>query len=117
MRRLAWLSDIHLNFVAPHRIDALCRSVKAHDADAVLLTGDVAEGPELVEHLEGLDERLGLPLYYVLGNHDFYRGSIARVRATVEDLAARSPRLCWLPRAGVVAVTELTGLIGHDGWA
>src|SRR4051794_13094790 len=84
--RLAWLTDIHLNFVGPGNVDALCRSVLDAGAGAVLLTGDVAEAPDLVEQLEGLDDRLGLPVYFVLGNHDFYRGSIARVRAAVEQL-------------------------------
>ena len=117
MRRLAWLTDIHLNFVAPQNVDALCRSVLAQGADAVLLTGDIAEAPDVVGHLEGLDARLRLPLYFVLGNHDFYLGSIAAVRASVADLCERSSRLCWLPRARTVALTPDTGLVGHDGWA
>ena len=25
-------------------------------------------------------------------------------------------RLQWLPQAGIVALTERTGLVGHDGW-
>lgn len=117
MRRLAWLTDLHLNFADPQGIGALCRSVLAEGADAVFLTGDIAEAPDVVGHLEGLDARLGLPLYFVLGNHDFYRGSITEGRTAVADLCARSPRLCWLPRAGVVGLTPETGLVGHDGWA
>src|SRR5437764_11589677 len=58
-----------------------------------------------------------MPIYFVLGNHDFYRGSIAGVRAGVEALDARSPRLHWLPRTGVVGLTPETALVGHDGWA
>ena len=117
MKRLAWLTDLHLNFAEPRAVDALCRSVRDGGADAVLLTGEVAEAPDVVGHLEGLDARLGLPLYFVLGNHDFYRGGIAAVRAAVADLCARSPRLCWLPGAGAVGLTPGTGLVGHDGWA
>jgi len=70
-RRLAWLTDLHLNFVTPGHVDRLCRAVRDAGADAVLLGGDVGEAPDVVEHLEGLDARLGLPLYFVLGNHDF----------------------------------------------
>ena len=74
MRRLAWLTDLHLNFVTPGHVDRLCRAVREAGADAVLLGGDIGEAPDVVEHLEGLDARLGLPIYFVLGNHDFYRG-------------------------------------------
>lgn len=96
--RLAWLTDVHLNFVTPRHVDALCRGVLDAGADAVLLGGDVGEAPDLVERLEGLDARLGLPLYFVLGNHDFYRGAISRVRAGIATLCARSPRLVYLNR-------------------
>lgn len=70
-----------------------------------------------MEQLEGLDARLGLPVYFVLGNHDFYRGGIVRVRAEVRALCNRSTRLHWLPGSGVVALTPETALVGHDGWA
>lgn len=117
MRRLAWLTDLHLNFVTPGLIDRLCRAVREAGADAVLLGGDIGEALDVEEQLEGLDARLGLPIYFVLGNHDYYRGSIARVRAGVEALCARTPSLHWLPVSGVVALTPETALVGHDGWA
>jgi predicted MPP superfamily phosphohydrolase len=110
MRRLAWLTDLHLNFVTPGHVDRLCRAVREAGADAVLLGGDIGESHDVVEHLEGLDARLDLPIYLVLGNHGFYRGSIARVRAAVRALSARSPRLHWLPWAGIVAMASETAL-------
>ena len=106
--RLAWLTDLHLNFVTPGHVDRLCRAVREAGADAVLLGGDIGEAPDVEEQLEGLAGRLGLPVYFVLGNHDYYRGSIARVRAGVEALCARTPRLHWLPASGVVALTPET---------
>jgi predicted phosphohydrolase len=117
MKRVAWLTDLHLNFVTPGDIDRLCGAVREAGADAVLLGGDIGEAHDVVEHLEGLDARLGLPVYFVLGNHDFYRGSIAGVRAAVRALSARSPRLHWLQASGVIALTQETALVGHDGWA
>jgi predicted MPP superfamily phosphohydrolase len=117
MKRLAWLTDLHLNFATSGHIDRLCGAVRESGVDAVLLGGDLAEAPDVADVLEGLDARLGLPSYFVLGNHDFYRGSIAHVRAAVRALCARSPRLRWLPASGVVGLTQETALVGHDGWA
>ena len=77
----------------------------------------MGEAPDLLGQLEGLDVRLGLPTYFVLGDHDLRRGSIARVRAEVRALCARVPGLHWLPGAGVVGLTPETALVGHDGWA
>src|SRR4051794_7244891 len=115
--RLAWLTDIHLNFVPDSRLDTLCRAIREAGAEAVLLGGDIGEAPDVEEYLEDLDARLGLPIHFVLGNHDYYRGAISRVRAGIAALCHRSPRLVYLTRTGVVALTEETGLVGHDGWA
>jgi hypothetical protein len=54
------------------------------------------------------------PVYFVLGNHDFYRGSIAGVRRHMRELAV--PNLHWMPDAGVAPLTGETCLVGHDGW-
>jgi predicted phosphohydrolase len=117
MRRLAWLTDIHLNFAEPRAIDSLFRDVLDHEVDAVLIGGDIGEAPDVEEYLGQLHDRLGLPIYFVLGNHDYYRGSVAGVRARIRELCARTPNLHWLPDSGVVELSPATALVGHDGWA
>lgn len=116
MKRLAWLTDIHLNFLRPPEDEVFLSSLAATPADAFLLGGDIGEAEDLALHLNALDNALGRPIYFVLGNHDFYGGTIAGVRAKVEALCAARPNLVWLSRAGVVPLTETTGLVGHDGW-
>jgi 3',5'-cyclic-AMP phosphodiesterase len=116
MKRLAWLTDIHLNFLPPEAVEAFLWSVEATEADAFLIGGDIGEAPNVAFHLTALGDRARRPIYFVLGNHDFYRGSIAGVRATVRELCAASPNLRWLPDAGVIPLTDDTCLVGHDGW-
>jgi hypothetical protein len=116
MKRFAWVTDLHLNFLDPPEIEAFLRSLADLSADGFLLTGDVGEADTVAAYLTILDHRLGRPVYFVLGNHDFYHGSIARVRAQVADLCDARPNLRWLPRAGVIPLTESTALVGHDGW-
>jgi predicted MPP superfamily phosphohydrolase len=117
MKRLAWLTDIHLNFVQPAQIESLCRSIVQQKPDAVLLSGDIGEATDVERYLLALERRLQLPLYFVLGNHDFYRGSIRGVRDVVAALVSRSQQLCWLGQAGIIEVTPTTAIVGHDGWA
>jgi len=66
--------------------------------------------------LNALVHRLQRPIFFVLGNHDFYRGSIVTVREAVRHLCSDVPNLHWLPDAGVVPLTDETCLIGADGW-
>lgn len=115
--RLAWASDIHLNFVGPHEIDAFCRAITETGAEAILLGGDIGEAPSVARYLLALEERLQRPIYFVLGNHDFYGGSIRAVREQVSRLCADADRLTWLSSADVIELAPDTGLIGHDSWA
>lgn len=114
--RLAWLTDIHLNFVDELARARFWESVKPQ-ADAVVITGDIAESPTVGLHLSEAERALQMPVYFVLGNHDFYRGSIAQTRIMVGELARRSQNLVYLSQAGVVELAPGTALVGHDGWA
>ena len=113
--QLAWLTDIHLNFVAPGDQQCFYSAVKAGNGDAVLVGGDIAEAPTLVEYLHDMERVLDRPVYFVLGNHDFYRSSIKDVHARVK--AIKTPHLIWLTHAGVQLLSDDTALIGDDGWA
>ena len=117
IRRLVWATDVHLNFLEAGGLDGFCVALARHEPDAVLLTGDIAEAPTVVPLLALMAAELKTPIYFVLGNHDFYRGSIARVREAVTDLSRRSAWLAWLPAAGVVPLGRDAALIGVDGWA
>lgn len=113
--RIAWATDIHLNF-APKGPETLCEELRRTRADLFLLAGDIAEAPTLVAALEALERHSPCPVHFVLGNHDFYKGSIAGVRREVAAFVEGSRRLKWMNLAGVVPLTQKTCLVGHDGW-
>ncbi len=116
MKRLAWITDVHLNFLDPPEVEEFFRTVSDTVADAVLLSGDVGEARDAAVRLNALHTAVGRPVYFVLGNHDFYRGSIAGLRSKIEALCSAVPNLVWMPRASVLPLTERTALVGHDGW-
>jgi Icc-related predicted phosphoesterase len=115
--RAIWLTDLHLNFAAAGPRREFYQSLRACAADAILLGGDIAEAPSLAQYLAELEAATEQPIYFVLGNHDFYGSSFAAVRREVRTLVKSSERLIWLTEAGVVALSQTTGLIGHDSWA
>jgi 3',5'-cyclic-AMP phosphodiesterase len=127
LRRLGWTTDIHLNFVTLDAWEAFIDEVRLADLDALLLTGDVSEAEDVHWQLRRLVETLDLPIYFVLGNHDFYHGSIAQVRGSVGELCHLDSRLHYLTardlsNAGVsssepVLLAEGWVLCGEDGWA
>jgi predicted MPP superfamily phosphohydrolase len=115
--KLAWLTDIHLEFIQPQQIDPFGRTLLAHAPDALLITGDIATAPLLGDTLRRLEDIFQRPTYFVLGNHDFYGSSIDAVRAAITRLTHSSRWLHWLPQTGIVELGPDTALIGHDGWA
>lgn len=72
---------------------------------------------QVTDQLEKMAAVVDRPIYFVLGNHDYYGGSIAEVRTRVTALSEESDKLHWLPTTGVVALSETTALIGHGCWA
>lgn len=115
MQRLAWLTDPHLNFLSARRLERFVERLRDTEADALLVGGDIGEAPSLVDFLCHL-ARAGKPVYFVLGNHDYYQGSIHQVRAAVQQLCRDEPLLHWLPDAGPVPLSDDAALIGHGGW-
>jgi predicted phosphohydrolase len=79
----------------------------------VVLTGDFAESRSLKRAAKGFGEGPVKPIYFVLGNHDYYGGSIDGTRTVARRL---SGYLRWLHSAGIVQLHRETALVGHEGW-
>lgn len=114
--RLAWATDIHLNFVPVAERCRFYDSVR-QQADALVVTGDIGESLSIALYLKEMDALIERPVYFVLGNHDFYHGSVADTRFHVAQLVRESQYLVYLSQAGVAELTATTALVGHDGWA
>lgn len=117
MTRVVWLSDLHLNFVGSEHVEQFLDEIIATESAAVLIGGDVAEAATVATYLAQLDSRLRRPIYFVLGNHDFYKGSIPWMRDAIRQPCCEYSDLYYLTQLGVIERTPRVGLIGHDGWA
>lgn len=117
MKRIAWTVDIHLNFLNSNTIRNFLDEIAGYKADALLIGGDIGEAPSITQYLRLIEAEVECPVYFVLGNHDFYSGSIYEVRWKVEELVSKSDRVHWLPLSGIVELTDKTCLVGHDSWA
>ena len=114
--RAIWVTDIHLNFLKWEERKAFFSSILQLHPDALFITGDIAEAPTLEPLLMEIIQSIQKPTYFVLGNHDFYRGSIPQVRASLQKLCDANQKLTYLSGNGIVEITKTTALLGHDGW-
>lgn len=122
--RLTWLTDIHLDFITSpddvrssiRNLDVFCSLILDENPDACLITGDLSRAPFLRDHLLALESRLRIPIYFVLGNHDFWGSDIATTRNKMVELTESSDNINYLPVTGYVMLDDSTALVGHDGW-
>lgn len=118
MRQLLWATDVHLDHVGHASAarsfgDLLRRSYP--ESEGLIVTGDIAEGRTVVETLRELGEGYGGPIYFVLGNHDYYRAHFRTVDADIEALSSRTDGLYWL-RKCPLWLDEETALVGSGGF-
>ncbi len=116
MKRVTWLTDVHLNFLGYLDLARFLDQVSATQPDVLLLGGDIGEAPTVADYLEMIAGAVECEVYFVLGNHDYYHGGIDQVRRAVEELTRQNPKLCYLTRGGAVELTPNVALVGHDGW-
>jgi 3',5'-cyclic AMP phosphodiesterase CpdA len=117
--QLVWITDAHLDVLPSSEPRRFGERVSAQhaDAEALVLTGDIAQRTSLQRCLVDFVEGWGRSVYFVLGNHDLWGGSMedaARAAHAVETATERRAR--WLTTAGVVELSPETVLVGHDGW-
>lgn len=112
---LAHTTDIHLD----HRVPlGFPEHLSASGAAAVVITGDIATSDTFPEHLAEVAEDSGLPLDFVLGNHDYYGSTRALTHREASTIHARTfgkGSVHWLREAGVVDLGEGVALVGIDG--
>lgn len=117
MNKLAWLTDVHLNFLTPEKRVSFYQRFKEQDIDAVLITGDIAETPNLGLLLTEFSTYINKTIYFVLGNHDYYHDSVKNVHKSVLDLCEKNNLLHWLGKPELIKLSDKEILIGLDGWA
>ncbi len=113
----AWLTDIHLNFIDDVARQKFYQEIVNTGCDGVLISGDIAEAPCLVDILNEMMRYIDKPIYFVLGNHDYYRGQIQEVHDAMTALTKEHDKLFWLSASGIQKLDNNTFLIGQDGWA
>ena len=116
MKTIAWLSDVHLDMVDMSWFEDLCTEIKNADAQSIWLTGDIATGNDVCDWLVRIHHQTQLPIYFVLGNHDYYDSSFAKVDQDVQEMLSKHDGIFWMDTQDSVALNEATSLVGVGGW-
>lgn len=116
-KRVAWVTDPHLDHLTPERVHRFLAELRAARPDALLLGGDIGQATNVELFLRQLAKDSPFHIYFVLGNHDYYYGSFSDVEYRMRHLMHEVRNLHWLPETGVVRLSPRTALVGSGGWA
>lgn len=114
--KFSWLTDIHLNFLQEDKRKQYYNEI-TRNCDAIVISGDIAEAKSVSNILEEMAYHIVKPIYFVLGNHDYYHGQIKDVRDAMMLLTKNNPHLFWLGCCEPIKLDNDTILVGEDGWA
>jgi len=114
--KLAWATDIHLDHVdnPAHVVQKLCAD--SSQCDSIILTGDLSLSNTIISHLSLFDQLSEKPVYFVLGNHDYYFSDIRTVRRKVVDACRNMSYVRYLAAVPYIRLQNDVALVGHDGW-
>jgi 3',5'-cyclic AMP phosphodiesterase CpdA len=114
--KLAWVTDPHFDHLQPLGAKKFGAWLQKQSVDAVLLTGDLSTYRGLTLDLIQFEAGFGKPVFFVLGNHDYYYSSFEAARQSAQVIHESDSSLYWLDQSGVVELTASTALVGSGGW-
>lgn len=129
MKKIAWGADLHLEYkrdrIDTNTLNSYLEALKKQEPDALLLGGDIGTHETTPEILSILAQETNTPIYFTLGNHDFYNNfdnpETKTVKKTIEkihNLANNHRTLSFLDtNTTPIKLTEDTALIGETSWA
>jgi predicted phosphohydrolase len=80
------------------------------------LSGDISTSSRLITHLAMLEKALQKPIYFTLGNHDFWDSSFEKVDKQMREVNNMSTFLKYLPATPYVSLSNSTAMVGANGW-
>ena len=110
--RLVWTTDPHLNHVAAEQWQCWIDEIASHGADGVVITGDISEGDDVVLQLQAIAQAISAPIYFVLGNHDFYQRSRGATRQSVIHKSREIDSLHYLTDDSAIELGDGVFLVG-----
>lgn len=104
MIRIAAAGDVHASEAIRDRVEAAFERVES-EADVILLAGDLTTTgePEQAQVLADACRGLSIPVFAVLGNHDYHAGKAAGVADVLADAGVHMLDRSW-------AACELAGM-------
>lgn len=116
--KLDWITDPHLDHLrSQDELLSFVKELHARESDALLITGDIAESKTIYDFMGIVSGAYQRPVYFVLGNHDYYGAWMKATHERVRSVCSAVPAgiLNWMPDSGAVFLEHRVAIVGHGG--
>lgn len=103
------LTDTHIKALNQQEKNQFFSELSDLKPKAVCISGDISTGSHLEQHLEEFYDNLKCPIYFVLGNHDYYGKHFGWFKTDHR-------KLHYLEHSKHPEFIEDFALVGTDGW-
>jgi predicted MPP superfamily phosphohydrolase len=117
-KSIAWATDTHFDMASKKQFKKFLKSANDANADALLITGDIATSKDWHSSLLHIAHELeDIPVFFILGNHDIYGSSIAAEYEKLNNPNDENNNLFALSTMkSPILLNNSTALIGHQNW-
>lgn len=113
------LSDIHADHLPDYDslVDIMRKLRIKTEPNVVFICGDIGTQRNLEFFLRIIASAFSeIPVFFVLGNHDAYFGTIRGANYTATQIANEFNNLFFLHNEGVFKLTDNSAVVGINGW-
>jgi Icc protein len=114
--KILWLTDIHLDYLFPQERRNFLLSLARTEPDVVFAGGDISKANSLENDLKAILKMVNAPVYFVLGNHDYFGSSFSAVHECIIGITRECNSLHWLENISHVNLMSDIALVGHGCW-
>jgi predicted MPP superfamily phosphohydrolase len=111
-----WLSDTHFDHTGDPGVIALAEEIVKVNPTGIFVTGDIATSDKFVYYLSALEKITQRPIYFVLGNHDYYGSSFENTEKKAINVSSISTHIKYLGNVSYMNIGQQTAVLGVDGW-
>lgn len=118
---LRLVADLHYDFINNLNnikvLNGLGKPHKSQQIDGIILIGDIANYFDLKITLNIIADSCKVPIYFVLGNHDYYGSGIKETKQLAVEISKKTKgrkKIIYLSDDMIYPLTNSSCLIGQD---
>lgn len=111
--KILHVTDPHFDYAPKFEYESFLSKVMARDFDLMVISGDICDGAYADKWISKLITAIKRPVFFVLGNHDYYNTASDYAQAKAHKVAKGAH---FLTKMGPIKLNPQTCIVGDDGF-